>query len=205
MKVEPLIIRRLEQFETVQNGVFETSELKQVFQVGNIVALNQKLKPYLRSGILRRFCRGYYVTQRFGLEALSQKISPSSVISFGNVLAREMLIGSIPHHTVYAVKPGPSRTYSTANLGTVVHFGFSAATSGKLLSFGKTWKGGVCYADKERAFLDTLYFHQRGNRFSFNVYSDIRLDLLDQNKIKKYLRHYKNPKFHKFVWGVLHG
>lgn len=205
MKISPQIAAYLERFSPAQKGVFATSELKHLFQVADVVSLNQKLKPYLRSQILQRFCRGFYVTTNFSLEALSQKIAPRSVISFGNILAQEMVIGITPHQIVYAAKPGSSRTYSNPNLGTVVHLGFATATSKELLSFGKYWKNGICYADKEKAFLDTLYFYQWGRKFSFNIYSDMNQALLDQKKIKRYLKHYNNPKFQKFVWRVLHG
>ena len=54
-------------------------------------------------------------------------------------------------------------------------------------------------ATKEKAFLDTLYFYQKGTRFYFDIYSDIDISQLDRSIIFKYLKSYKNPKFIKFV------
>ena len=135
------------------------------------------------------------------MEWLSQRICPDSAISFGSALAKEMLIGSIPQKTVYAVKIGKTRIYKSP-LGQIVHFGFAAA--GKELWFGyEMAKNGIRYADMEKAFLDTLYFYQKGRKFSFNIYSDIQVDRLNPKKLQKYLMKYKNPKFRTFVQGVL--
>jgi hypothetical protein len=123
----------------------------------------------------------------------------------GSILAKEMVIGSIPQKTVYAVKIGKSRTYKSP-LGQVVHLGFANAQDAKQMWVGYSiQKDGIRRADKEKAFLDTLYFYQRGTRFSFNVYSDIQIDRLDSAKLNEYLTHYKNPKFIKFVEGVING
>ena len=204
MKLDTVILSRIEALATPQRGIFTIHGLKNLFQVSDVSSLNQKLKPYRKANILLRFSRGYYVTKNCDLEALSQRICPNSAISFGNVLAKELLIGAVPKKTVYATKAGKSRTYSSQP-GHIVHLGFTGSQAGRLVSLGSHWEGGICYADKEKAFLDTLYFYQWGRKFSFNIYSDIHTSLLDKRKIKRYLRHYQNPKFQKFVLGVLHG
>lgn len=204
MKLEGHILSLLEQLSRPQRGVFTTAGLKSLFQVVDVSSLNQKLRPYLVARILQRFCRGFYVTQNFSLESLSQQIAPDSVISFGTVLAKALLIGSIPQKTVYALKTGKSRTYSS-RLGSVVHLGLKAPRSKTLVMLGSSWEQGIRYADKEKALLDVLYFYQLGRKFSFHIYSDIHYEILDRKKIERYLKHYKNPKFRQFVLGVLHG
>jgi len=172
----------------------------QRFLAEHPVELQQKLRPFLKAGVLFRFCRGFYVAKDFKLEALSQKIAPASAISFGSVLAKEMLIGSIPKKCVYAVKLGTSRTYKSP-YGQVVHLGLTES-----LWFGYSkWIKSVRYADKEKAFLDTLYFYQKGHKFSFNIYSDIQTDKLDLKILETYLEKYKNMRYRKFVEGVLSG
>ncbi|MDO8461726.1 MAG: hypothetical protein Q7S98_02580 [Deltaproteobacteria bacterium] len=167
------------------------------------VDVQQKLKPFLKEKILNRFYRGIYVAQDFDREWLSQQICSESAISFGSVLAKEGLVGAIPQKTVYAVKIGKTRIYKSP-LGQVVHLGF--AGSGREMWFGyKMETNGIWYADAEKAFLDTLYFYQKGRKFSFNIYSDIQVDRLNQKKLQLYLGRYKNPKFRTFVQGVLHG
>ena len=205
MKIDPKILSRLQTFIPKQHGVFTLHDLGNLLSASNSIQLNQKLKPFLKAGFLQRFCRGFYVAREFDFAWLSRRMCPQSAISFGNVLAKEMVIGSVPQKTVYAVKIGKSRTYRSL-LGQVVHLGFSNPEEGSNMWFGYDhYENGVCYADKEKAFLDTLYFYQSGQKFSFNVYSDIHLDRLNRKKIMKYLGRYKNPKFRKFVTGVLNG
>ena len=182
-------------------GVFSIGDLKNLFLVLSVEQANQKLKPFLDSCFLSRVTRGFYVTKEFDLERLSARLCPGSSISLGSVLAKEMMIGSIPQKTVYAVKLGKTRVYRFGQ-GQVVHLGFTK----KDLWFGyDKYENGIRYADKEKAFLDTLYFYQLGAKFSFNVYSDINVKALDLKKVNVYLKGYKNPKFKIFVKGVLNG
>ncbi|OGQ21386.1 MAG: hypothetical protein A3I05_02155 [Deltaproteobacteria bacterium RIFCSPLOWO2_02_FULL_44_10] len=203
MNIDAKILFALQSLIPQHRGVFAISDLNNLFLTRTAVELQQKLTPFLKEKILYRICRGIYVTQNFDLEWLSQKICPHSAISFGSVLAKELVIGSIPQKTVYAAKKGKTRVYKTS-LGQVVHLGF--ATAGNRLWFGyEMTKNGIQYADAEKAFLDTLYFYQKGHKFAFNIYSDIQAHRLDQKKLQHYLRQYKNPKFKTFVQGVLHG
>ncbi|QQR79285.1 MAG: hypothetical protein IPJ69_07815 [Deltaproteobacteria bacterium] len=156
------------------------------------------MNPFIKAGLLLRFTRGFYVTPNCQLEHLSQRISPKSALSLGTVLAKELIIGSTPNKTIYAVKTGRSRTY-TSSMGRIVHLGLS-----KHLWFGyDQFDNGVRSANKEKAFLDTLYFYQKGQKFSFNVYSDIDVSLLNKGLIQKYLGNYPNPKFRKFVQTII--
>ena len=148
-------------------------------------------------GVLRRFVRGWYVTEGFDLAILSQSIALNSYISFGTVLARELLIGPRPERQILAVKDGRTRRYrglgyEIAHLGVAPH-----------LFFGYTVQQGVRYADAEKAVLDVLYFHLRGRRYSFDVYSDIRFDDLDRARLSTYLERYENPKFITFARRVV--
>jgi hypothetical protein len=64
---------------------------------------------------------------------------------------------------------------------------------------------GINTATPEKAFLDTLYYYQKGKSFSFDIYSDIDYNALDTGRLGKYLKLYKNKKFIAFVKGVLNG
>ncbi len=108
-----------------------------------------------------------------------------------------MLIGSVPEKTLYSIKTGKSRTYSNKNLN-IVFLGIKQE-----LFFGFNYVNGVAFASPEKAFLDTLYYYQKGQRFSFDIFSDINTSKLNQNLIDKYLEKYKNPKFVSFVKGYL--
>ncbi len=135
----------------------------------------------------------------FDLSVLSQRLAPRSAVSFGNVLARELLIGAAPRQQVMAIKLGPSRTYRSLGYEVVhlsvsphVYFGFVADV-----------KTGVQSVDPEKAVLDILYFHQRGQRFFFDPFSDVAFDRLSQRRLRRYLTEYRNPKFVCFAMRTL--
>lgn len=205
MKLEAKTLFALQALLPRHRGVFSSYDLANLFLTLDSLGFNRKLKPFLRAGVLRRFCRGYYVAEKFDLEWLSQRLCPHSAISLGTVLAKAGLIGNIPQKTVYAVKIGKSRIYES-RAGSVVHLGYSSPSIGRKLWAGYTiGANGIRYADQEKAFLDTLYFYQLGHKFSFNVYSDIAVERLHLKKVESYLKKYQNPKFKTFVKGVLRG
>ena len=69
--------------------------------------------------------------------------------------------------------------------------------------FGIEFESGVRRANAEKAYLDTLYFYQKGHRFSFDVFGDIDIRGLDRRRMSTYLKHYHNPKFVRFVENCL--
>lgn len=205
MKLDPKILLALQKLIPKHRGVFSIGDLQNLFGARSAAETQQRLRPFLEEKILNRFCRGFYVASEFDMQLLSQRLCPSSAISLGSILAENLVIGSIPQKAVYAVKLGKGRVYKSA-MGQVVHLGFANATAAKDMWFGYSiGKFGIRKADKEKAFLDVLYFYQLGHKFSFNIYSDIQVDRLDQKKTKKYLTHYRNPRFVAFVGGVLSG
>ena len=178
-------------------GVFSLSDLKNLLNETNPLVLHRRINTLLRNKVLLRFKRGFYLAQTYNLEVLSQRIYPDSYISLGNVLARHLVIGSIPAKNVYAVKTGRNRTFSSA-FGSLVYCGIAPQ-----LVFDYEYENGVRYATAEKAFLDTLYFYQKGFRFSFNIEEDIDTSSFDRVKIDTMLKKYKNPKFISFVKGRL--
>lgn len=191
-------------YRATNRGVFSTAELRALLGTTHEKSLQRALHGLLEAGDLIRFCRGLYVTPACDLEMVSQRLAPNSYISCGSILARALLIGSVPRKTVYAIKRGHSRTYRSS-VGSVVHLGLGFRTRDLFFGFSAA-DSGICSADIEKAFLDTLYFHQSGYKFSFHIYDDIDVSRLNTARIRKYLRSYKNPKFVQFVKGVLaHG
>jgi hypothetical protein len=181
------------------DGVFSFSDLKNVFNEKTPLLLHRRIYALISVGALTRFKRGFYCTENFNLETLSQRLYPDSCISLGTVLARRLLIGSIPAKTVYAVKKGRNRTFYSP-VGNLVYCGIAAN-----LLFGYEYENGRRYASAEKAFLDTLYFYQKGFHFSFNIFEDINFSALDAAKVRSFLKKYKNPKFITFAEGVISG
>lgn len=78
-----------------------------------------------------------------------------------------------------AVKIGIPRTY-TCDLGIIEHLSLKTA-----LFFGFVQKGAIKYATPEKTFLDACYFYYKGRRFSFDLYEDVNLEALIQEKHKR--------------------
>lgn len=189
--------RAIEQAAEAQRGVFSKADLQTMLAEPHPSAFARRYRALEERGVLRRFCRGFYVTESFDLPTLSQRIAPDSYIGFGTVLARELLVGPRSSRRVVGVKVGKSRTYE--GLGyEVVHLHVAPH-----LFFGFTATDGVRFADAEKAVLDVLYFHLRGRRYPFDIYSDIDFDRLDRRRLESYLERYRNPKFVAFAHDVL--
>lgn len=189
----------LQGLEKSQHGVFSKSDLQTTFAERHPAAFVRRVNALLDHRVLRRFCRGWYVTEGFDIATLSQRIAPESYISFTTVLARHLVVGASPEGVIVAVKTGRPRRY--ANLGFLVEH---VSVTDELL-FGFTTEDGVRYADAEKAFLDTLYFHLRGRRYPFDIYSDMVVDRLDHDRLREYLGTYRNRKYVTFVEGILEG
>jgi hypothetical protein len=188
------ILRRL---DTDQRGVFSKGDLQTAFGEVHPAAFARRVNTLLNHGILRRFCRGWYVSEDFDLATLSQRIAPDSYISFGTVLARHLIIGTNPESRIMAVKTGRPRRYVSEGF-TIEHV--SVAPD---LLFGFLTDNGIRYADPEKAFIDTLYFHLRGRRYPFDIYSDMATSALDSDKVHDYLGRYRNRKFVEFARRIL--
>ena len=182
---------------SAMQGVYTIADLRNLFMPSSKVELYRRIQGLLDNHVLYRFCNTIYVTEDFSLEAVSCRINPQSYISCGNVLSRHLLIGVRPQKAVTAIKVGRSREYG-GELGTVVHLGIASH-----LMFGYDFQEGIRRADMEKAYLDTLYFHQKGHRFSFDVLTDIDAPRLDRSRVLDYLNHYRNPRFKRFVENCL--
>jgi len=197
MKTILKISQSLQKFSASQGGVFSIAELKNLISPNNKAILYRIIKCLEEAAVLRLFCRGFYVTEDFDIQILSQRICADSYISFGSVLAKNLIIGSTPEYRIQAVKKGQSRVYQNSEYR-IEHFGITPE-----LFTGYENINGVKVATPEKAFLDVLYYYQKGMKFSFDIYSDIDYNALDRRKIKQCLTLYKNKRFISFVNGVL--
>ncbi len=190
-------IKFLQKFDSAMNGVFSINDLRNLLNEPNDVLLHRRIKSLERSGFLSRFKQGFYTTDYFNPLALACRIYPDAYISLGTVLAENLIIGSIPAKTVYAVRPGRNKEFTNRDL-TLLYLSIQPE-----LIFGTERINGITKALPEKAFLDTLYFYQKGLPLSFNIYEDIETSKLDSTKILLWLERYKNPKFRTFVKGIL--
>lgn len=180
------------------SGIFTYADLASLTNTSEKTLLPRRIKQIEKAGILSKFIRGVYVYEpAFDPQVLSQRLSFPSYISLEPVLAKNLIIGTIPKFRLTAVKLGRSRLYETDYL-TIEHLGIQ-----KSLFFGFKNIDGINIADPEKALLDCLYFYQKGRRLLFNVYEDINFKRLDARKIENYLGQFKNPKFVAFVTSLM--
>jgi len=187
----------LTRLDAAQRGVYAKADLQTALGEPHPTAFARRIRSLTEHGVLQRFTQGWYVRENFDLETLSQRIAPDSYISFGTVLARELIVGTSPERHIIAVKTGRPRRY--ACYGFVIEH--VSAPDG--LMFGFTNHNGIRYANIEKAVLDTWYYHLRGRQYPFDIYSDLSLHKLDQARLRDYLHHYNNPKFVAFVERLL--
>lgn len=178
-------------------GVFSKADLQVLLGERHPAAFVRRVEALIESGSLRRFVRGFYVHGAFDLPTLSQRLAPDSYVSFGTVLARHLVIGSRPERQLLGAKPGRAHQYRALD-HEIVHLHIA-----EHLDFGYGVEGGVRWADAEKAVLDTLYFHLRGRRYPFDVYSDLDVTRLDAERLERYLERFRNPKFVTFARGAL--
>lgn len=187
----------LQKMTPEMGGVFSTNDLRNLFSQSNDVLLGRTLKVLEREKILTRFRQGFYTATKYNAEILTCRIYSDAYISLGTVLSQHLIIGSIPSKTIYAVKSGKNKLFQDTGI-TISYFGITPS-----LLFDISLKNGIRYATAEKAFLDCLYFYQKGRKLSFNIFSDINFSRLNLIRIEQMLEKYNNPKFVAFVKGVL--
>lgn len=178
-------------------GVVTLSDFATLLGVSDAQEINYLARQYIKAGIVKRYCNGFYITDSYSPEFLCQKIYPESYLSLTTVLAKELVTGSVPKKTIYAVKLGRNRIFDNGELK-IVYFSIK-----KELFFAWKIVNGVRYASKEKALVDLLYYFQKGFKPSVNIYSDLFLDRINRNEIRNILKKYKNNKFKAFVRGLL--
>ncbi|MBM4059752.1 MAG: hypothetical protein FJ265_01450 [Planctomycetes bacterium] len=189
--------RAVARVAAAQRGVLSKADLQTLLAEPHPAAFRRRVRALERDLVLHRFCRGFYVLEPFDLPTLSQRLAPASYVSFGTVLAKELLIGTTTDRQLIAAKVGRPCSYRARGFE-IVHVRIAPH-----LDFGHHSVAGVRWADAEKAALDVLYFHLRGRRYTFDVFSDVDYSRLDPQRLAGHLRRYRNPKFVAFAERVL--
>lgn len=190
----------IEKFKKDLGGVFTTSDLYHITGHRNPVANQKAIKRFIKAGMLTRVKREIYVTKEFDLWKLASKIQPQGYISLHAVLAKNGLAGTLSYKRVDLVTTGPKKIIKFDNYLIRIF-----SISEKLFFGFKATNGGMNIANNEKAFIDLLYYHNRGYKFPIDPLQEIDTEKLNKKIILRYLKHYQNPKFIKFVRGVFRG
>lgn len=180
-------------FNEEMGGVFTLPDLRNIFGVPQDNRFYRRIHHLEKAGILSKYIRGFYITPDCKLDVLSQKICNKSYISFETVLEKNLMIGTVPQKEIKAVKVGKKRIYDSMGFR-IIHLSIIED-----LFFGMTVINGVNYGIPEKALLDTLYFYTKGQKYYFDIYSDINIQSINTDLLFKYLQRYKNCRFKDFV------
>ncbi len=193
------LISRLQTLNSTMEGVYSFGDLCNLIGAGSDIGNAKVIARLQREGVVQRIKRGIYVTRDPNLWVLGFRIKTDAYVSMDSVLAKNGLVGSLPARAVSMVYPGRKTTIETPS-GDSLRF-FSIQPD---LYFGFfPQKNGVEVADKEKAYLDLIYFYTKGARYIFDPLVEVKTNKLDTKKLMTYLKRYKNPKFVTFVKGLL--
>lgn len=193
------VAEKIAKFSWELSGVFSYADLSNIIGGSSDVANSRAIKRLAASGIVTKIQRGVYVTKIFDPWSLAGRIDKNCYISMDSVLARAGLIGTVPI-SVSAVRTAPRRRRVKTALGNITYYSLN-----KDLFFGFEKQGnGVFVADPEKAYLDMLYYYTKGTRFVIDPLMEVNISRLNKNRMMNYLKRYKNPKFVKFVKGLIH-
>lgn len=191
-------VEKILEFETQMGGVFSVADLSSIIAGGSNLYNQRTIDSLVRAGLIRRIMRGLYVTKNCDLWVASARISEESYVSMDSALARHGVTGSVPQMTLSVVHCGGKKTVDLKkgninfySIAPEFYFGFLRNSSG------------VNIANPEKAFIDLLYFYVKGARFLIDPLKDVNIEKLDRKKLFNYFKKYKNPKFVKFVKGML--
>ncbi len=195
------IIEDINKYSIQMGGVFDKNDLLLCLNLStaNDDKFKRIIKILLKEKILFRFCRGFYITKNYNIEILSSKIDSTSYISCETILAKKCIIGPTRNNYITAISTKPRKREYSNDIGTIKYLSIKK----ELSLFGVETAGNYKVANPEKAFIDTLYFYNKGCKFNFNIYEDINIELLNKKLILEYLKNYKNSKFKTFVKGIL--
>ncbi len=193
------LAEKISRFSADMGGVFTFADLWNLIGLNSADRTVKIVNRLIREGVLFKVQRGICVTKDADLWVLACRLKQNVCISMDSVLSKNGLIGTIPERSVSLTYPGNTQTLKTP-VGRIRFFKIK-----KELIFG-TLRGpnGIIVADNEKAYLDLLYYYNKGGQFVADPLKDVSLWKLDLKKVKRYLRSYKNPKFRKFVEGLIH-
>lgn len=192
------IINKINKLKDEMGGVFTFSDLWNLIGLRSSDRTAKVIDRLLREEVLLKIRRGIYTTKDPDLWILAGRFKEEACVSMDSVLSKEGLIGTLPERSVSLIYPGNTQTIETP-FGRLRFFKIKRG-----LIFGtQRMKGGILAADKEKAYLDLLYYYVKGARFVIDPLKDVDVWKLDKNKVNRYLRVYRNPKFVKFVKGLL--
>ncbi len=195
------ILERLQKLAPDMRGSFSTPSLFNLIGARSALGAQRAIKRLVNSGVLFRCQRGIYVTKNFDLWTVAARIDDETAyVSMESVLAKNGLIGTVVDGHVSVVT---TKKYKRGCHVRDKRIDFYSIDQKLFFGFYNT--RGILVADNEKAYLDLLYYYNRGHRFVIDPLNEVDCTQLNLSKINAYLKKYKNPKFVSFVKRKLYG
>lgn len=150
-------------------------------------SLKVVLSRLVKSGKVTKLGQKFYTLdpQKIELEKFAIQVYTQSYVSFESALARQGILSQQPYQLTLATSER-TKTIKTPQLELLYHH--LKAT----LYWGFVQKDGVLIAEPEKALLDLAYLSLNGYA-KFDP-EEMNLNLLDRNKLKKYLVKFGSKK-----------
>ena len=194
------IINDINKLDQEMGGVFSYSDLSSIVSSGSTVQNSRIISRLVRDGLLTKIQRGLYTVSEFDLWLLASRIEPDCYISMDTLLAKEAIITTIPKRVVSAVCLNKRKKRITTSKGDILYHSLNEDLFFGIIAL----KNGVKVATPEKAYLDLLYYYQKGTRYAIDPLTEVNISKLNKSLLMKYIKSYKNPKFVNFVKGLLY-
>jgi len=175
-------IEVLRKLEAINKPFYTISDLEKITRLSR-GALYVALKRWVEMKVIERIGQGIYIPfgKDLDIERVAGQIYLPCYLSFEYVLSKYGILNLVPYTLTFAT-PRKSRRYTIA--GRDVEF--RKIKQGLFWGFRDTES--ACIAEKEKAFLDQIYFHKKGIG-SFDI-AEMNLGILSKRKLHKYAKRY---------------
>jgi len=181
----------INKIKAIPKNYFTLNDLKKISQLDD-PSLKVTVSRLVKSGQLIKLGHRFYSLDVFKInwEKLACEIYTPSYLSFEWVLARHNILSQQPMHlTLATIKRTKLVKFKDKNI-----FYHHLRPD---LFWGYKQDEKIFIAEPEKAFLDLVYLSLNGYA-KFDV-EEMNLGLLDKNKLKKYLKRFKNKKLDKLI------
>lgn len=173
-------------------ALFSLADFGRLFKIKNRNTLYKKIQRLEKKGIVRKIKKGQY---RFLLASINDFVLANylyqpSYISLESALSFYGIITGFPYK-ITSLTPKKPRTYLINNK----EFQYSKINPD--LFWGYEKKDNFLIGEKEKAFLDYLYFHLKGLK-TFDP-KEFELREIDKKRLLNYAKRFKNKKLLSIV------
>lgn len=181
----------LDKIKNIPKGYFSLMDIRKIAELKE-GTLKVVLSRLVAAGKIKKLGQKFYATdlQKVDWEKFAVEVYAPSYLSFESVLSmRGILSQQVAHLTLATTNR--TKTTETPDADIIYHH------INQDLSWGYVNYDGILIADSEKAFLDLAYLSLNGYA-KFDP-EEMNLSLLDEKRIKVYLRKFKSKKLENLL------